>query len=115
MQNKCIRFCLKVDKMHHISEEDFKTINSLRVDQRVQQNLNVTVFKYVNNACPYYMKEIFEYASQGRMNSRNDYAKLEVPFCKTAMVQKKSLIYWTLSLEQITKLNEKKQFKYVQA
>ena len=30
-QNKCIHFCLKLDKMHHISEEDFKTINWLPV------------------------------------------------------------------------------------
>ena len=52
MQNKCIRFCLKLDKMHHISEEDFKTINWLPVDQRVQQRLNVTVFKYVNKMHP---------------------------------------------------------------
>ena len=81
-QNKCIRFCLKLDKMHHISEEDFKTINWLPVDQRVQQSLNVIVFKYVNNACPYYMKEVFEYASQGRISSRNNYAKLKVPFRK---------------------------------
>ena len=36
MQNKCIRFCLKLDKMHHISKEDFKTINWLPVDQRIQ-------------------------------------------------------------------------------
>ena len=28
--------------MHHISEEDFKTINWLPIGQRVQQNLNVT-------------------------------------------------------------------------
>ena len=34
-QNKCIRFYLELDKMHHISEEDFKTINWLLVDQRV--------------------------------------------------------------------------------
>ena len=61
MQNKCICFCLKLDKMHHIFE-DFEMINWLPVDQRVQQSLNVTVFKYVNNACPYYMKEVFEYA-----------------------------------------------------
>ena len=45
MQNKCIRFWLKLDKMHHISAEDFKTINWLPVDQRAQQRLNVTVFK----------------------------------------------------------------------
>ena len=92
MQNTCIRFCLKLDKIHHISEEDFKTINWLPVDQRVQQSLNVTVFKYVNKACPYYMKEVFEYASQGRISSRNNYAKLKVPFRKTTMGQK-SLSY----------------------
>ena len=38
--------------MYHISEEDFKTINWLPVDQRVQQRLNVTVFKYVNKMHP---------------------------------------------------------------
>ena len=92
MQNKCIRFCLKLDKMDHISEEDFKAINWLPVDQRVQQSLNVTVLKYVNNACPYYMKEVFEYASQGRISSRNNYARLKVPFRKTTMGQK-SLSY----------------------
>ena len=74
--------CLKLDKMHHISEEDFKTINWLPVDQGAQQSLNVTVFKYVNKVCPYYMKEVFEYASQGRISSRNDYAKLRFLFIK---------------------------------
>ena len=82
--------------MHHISEEDFKTISWLSVDQRVQQSLNVTVFKYVNNACLYYMKEIFEYASQDRISSRNNYDRLKVPFRKTTMGEK-SLIYWSLS------------------
>ena len=92
MQNKCIRFFLKPDKMHHISEEDFKTISWLPVDHRVQQSLNVTVFKYVNNAFPYYMKEVFEYSSQGRISSRNNYARLKVPFRKTTTGQK-SLSY----------------------
>ena len=54
--------------MRHISEEHFKTINWLPVDQRVQQSLNVAAFKYVNKACPYYMKEVFEYASKGRIS-----------------------------------------------
>ena len=92
MQNKYIRSCLKLDKMYHISEENFKTINWLPLDQRVQQSLNVTVVKYVNKACPYYMKEAFEYASQGRISSRNNYTKLKVPFRKTTMGQK-SLSY----------------------
>ena len=78
--------------MHHISEEDFKIINWLPVYQRVRQSLTVTVFKYVSNACPYYMEEVFEYASQGRISSRNNHAKLKDPFRKTTMGQK-SLSY----------------------
>ena len=62
------------------------------MDQRVQQSLNVTAFKYVNKACLYYMKEVFEYASQGRISSRNNYTKLKVPLRKTTMGQK-SLSY----------------------
>ena len=62
------------------------------MDQVVQQNLNVTVFKYVNKACLYYMKDVFEHASQRSINSRNNYAKLKVPFRKTTMGQK-SLSY----------------------
>ena len=31
MQNKCIHFCLKLDKIHHISEEEFKWIDYLPV------------------------------------------------------------------------------------
>ena len=27
MQNKCIRFCLSLGKMHHICEADFRSIN----------------------------------------------------------------------------------------
>ena len=38
------------------------------------------------------MKEVFEYASQGRISSRNNYARLKVPFRKTTMGQK-SLSY----------------------
>ena len=38
------------------------------------------------------MKEVFEYASQGRIISRSNYAKLKVPFRKTTIGQK-SLSY----------------------
>ena len=43
---------------------------------------------YVNKACPYYMKEVFVYALQDRISSRNNYAKLKIPFRKTTMGQK---------------------------
>ena len=31
MQNKCIRFCLRLDKMHHIPDEDIRLINWLPI------------------------------------------------------------------------------------
>ena len=34
-QNKWIRFCLRLDKTHHISEEDFRLINWLPTSKRV--------------------------------------------------------------------------------
>ena len=38
------------------------------------------------------MKKVFEYALQGRINSRNNYARLKVPFRQSTMGQK-SLSY----------------------
>ena len=38
------------------------------------------------------MKKVFEYTLQGRINSRNNYARLKVPFRKSTMGQK-SLSY----------------------
>ena len=57
MQNKCIRFCLKLDKMHHMSEEEYRLINWLPIHKRVDQYVN-----FVNITCPYNLNEIFEFA-----------------------------------------------------
>ena len=59
MQNKCIRFCLRLDKMDHITDEDFRLLNWLPTSKRVDQCINTITFKFVNNTCPYYLKEIF--------------------------------------------------------
>ena len=50
--------------------------NRLSLDERLHQSLNVTVFKYVNNVCPYYLREIFEPAMQGGRISRSNYSRL---------------------------------------
>ena len=57
MQNKCIRFCFKLDKMHHISEEEFRLINWLPTSKRVDQYINTIIYNFVNNTCPYYLKK----------------------------------------------------------
>ena len=55
-QNKCMRFCLRMNKMHHISEEDFRLINWLPTSKRIDQSINTITFKFVSNTCPYYLK-----------------------------------------------------------
>ena len=36
-QNKCIRFCLQLDEMSHISQKEFETINWLSIKERYNQ------------------------------------------------------------------------------
>ena len=42
MQNKWIGFCLKLDKMHHISKEEFRLINWLPTSKTVDQCIKTT-------------------------------------------------------------------------
>ena len=74
--------------MHHISEEDFRLINWLPTSKRVNQCINNITFKFVNNTYPYYLKEIFEFAPYCRIKTRNEFAKLKIPFRKTNMGKK---------------------------
>ena len=74
--------------MHHISEEDFRLINCLPTSKRVNQCINTITFKFVNNICPYYPKEIFEFGPHCEINTRNKFEELKIPFRKTNMSQK---------------------------
>ena len=47
IQNKWIRFCLRLDKMHHISEEDFRLINWLPTSKRIDQCMIIDTLKFV--------------------------------------------------------------------
>ena len=82
------KILLKADKMHHIFEKDFRSINWLPTSKRVHKCTNNITFKFVNNTCPYYLKEIFEFAPHCRIDTRNKFAKLKIPFRKTNIGQK---------------------------
>ena len=86
-QNKCIWFCLKLDKRHHISSKEFESIKWLPVNKRVHQRINAITFKLVNNACPHYLNEVYQYTPQCRIESRSNLANLKVLFHKTNMGQ----------------------------
>ena len=51
-QNKCIRFCLKLQSREHISNEHFHKLNWLPINQRFQRCVTATVFKFVQNTQP---------------------------------------------------------------
>ena len=87
VQSKCVRFCLMLDKRHQISSKGCESINWLPVNKRVYQCINAITFKSVNDACPIFLREIYEYAPQCRIESRSNSANLKVPFWITNMRQ----------------------------
>ena len=86
MQNQCLCFCIQLDKMHHIFEKGFRLINWLPTSKRVDQF--IITYNFVNNIYPYYLNEIFEFATHCRIGTRNNFSKLKNPFSKTNMGQK---------------------------
>ena len=93
MQNKCICFCLQLDKMSTISHKEFKDLNWLPVINRFEQCVISIMFKFINSNCPYYLNEVSEFAPEGNISLRNNFLKLK-------QHQSKSLIfYWSFILE----------------
>jgi len=58
-QNKLIRFVLNLGHMSHIGIEQFKVLNWLPVQKRVEQTTLCHVFKIKNGLAPEYMSENF--------------------------------------------------------
>ena len=54
----------------------------------MHQCINAIIFKFANIFSSHYLNEACEYAPQCRIESKNNFAKLKVPFWKTDMVQK---------------------------
>ena len=82
-QKKCIRFCLQLDKMTHISHKEFETLNWLPVTGRFSQFINSIVFKYVNDQCPNDLNEVFQTAPEKNIQTRGSFLMLKCPFRKT--------------------------------
>ena len=82
-QNKCIRFCLQLDKMTLISQKEFATLNWSPVAERFNHRSNPIIFKYINNQCPNYLNEVFQTAPENNIQTRASFLKLKYPFRKT--------------------------------
>ena len=68
--------------MHHISEEDFRLMNCLPTSKKVNQWKTTMAFKFVNNTCPYYLKENFEFAPHYRIDTRKNLQNLKSFFAR---------------------------------
>ena len=116
LQSKCTRFCLKLDKMHHISEEEFRLMNWLPTSKRVNQCINTITYNFVDKTCPYYLNEIFEFTPHCRIGTRNNFSKLKNLFPNTHMRQKIisyiGLFVWKSLRDTIKKANSLNTFKH---
>ena len=82
-QNKCMRFCLRLDKVKLISHEEFERLNWVPVTYRFKQCVISIVFKYFNGQCPNYLNEVFDVATESNFQLRNSFQKLKCPFRKS--------------------------------
>ena len=83
LQNKCIRFCLLLNKKSHISQKEFETVNWLPIKERYNQCANSVAFKYFDNQCTHYLNEVFMKAPEYRSLLRSSYLKRQQPFHNT--------------------------------
>ena len=68
MQNKCICFCLQLDKNSTISHKEFKDLNQLPVITRFEQCVISIVFKFINDNCLYYLNEVLVFVPEGNIS-----------------------------------------------
>ena len=59
-----MHFSLQLDKLKHVSHEEFERVNWLPVTYRFKKCVNSILFKYFNEQCPNYMNEVFDVAME---------------------------------------------------
>ena len=102
-QNKCVQFCLSLDKMAHISQNEFEKLNWLLISNRINQYILSTTFKFVNDMGPNYLNEVFQWVAESNRTLRKDYLKLKHPFRKTTL----TFFFRSLKMEQIPRVYKK--------
>ena len=88
-QNKCIRFCLKLNDRSSIN---FGKTNSLPIHERISQCSLCSIYKFFAKNCPNYFDEIHVPSETNGVHTRSSYQKLNVSHRK-ANVGQKALSY----------------------
>ena len=84
-QNKCIRFCLQLDKRSEIYVKGFLQLKWLNVHDRYLQFIVSDIFQFQNDQCPDYFSEIFCPVGENSVITRSSNKKLKLPFPKTKL------------------------------
>ena len=58
-QNKRIQFYVKHNSKHHVGAKEFKEINWLPTEERVEQRIATKVVKYMKGTSLFYLHELF--------------------------------------------------------
>ena len=113
---RALRFCLNLDKMAHMPQNEFENLNWLPISDRINQCIRSTTFKFVNDMGPNYLNEVSQWVGESNRTLRNDYLKLKHPFRKTTAGQN-SLSFlgpskWNKLPEPTKKCNNINTFKH---
>ena len=96
-QNKCIRFCLKLDDRFRLKSNEFERINLLPVQERISQYAVRSIYKFFSKYSPDYFEELFFPTEETAIWIRSSFQKLKIPQHKTN-IGLKSLSYTGPSL-----------------
>ena len=84
-QNKCIRFCLQLDKMSRICVKEFLELKWLYVHHRYLQFIYSDIFKFYNNQSPDCFNEVLCPVDDNGVAMRCFNKKLKLPFCRSKL------------------------------
>ena len=87
-QNKCIRFCLKLNHRSSIKSKGFEKINWLLIHERASQCSLCSIYKFFTKNCPNYFDETYVPLETSGVHTHSSYKKLNVPHRKTNVGQK---------------------------
>ena len=97
LRNKCVHFRLQLDNKTHVGITEFKHINWLPVNYRFRRCLAANVFKFFDDKCPVYMKDVFN-----KLNlNRKLYYETKSTIKENQIWSTLYLILGSISLEQL--------------
>ena len=67
MQNKCICFCLKLEKMSIIFHKEFEDLNWLPVSTRFEKCVISVAFNIIKDNYLYYVNKVLEFVPEGNI------------------------------------------------